>query len=47
VAHGDALQHGDLVAHHVLAAGHEALVDDLCGIVATSVDVHALLDHRV
>lgn len=47
VAHGHALEDGDLVAHHVLATGHQPLVDDLGGIVAPSVDVHALLDDRV
>lgn len=47
MAHGHALEHGNLVAHHVLAAGHEALVDDLCRVVAPRVNVHALLDHRV
>lgn len=47
VAHRHALEHGNLVAHHVFTTGHEALIDDLCGIVATRVDVHAFLDHRV
>jgi hypothetical protein len=47
VAHRHALEHGNLVAHHVLTASHQALVDDLGGIVASGVDVHALLDDRV
>ena len=47
MAHGDALQHGDLVAHHVLTASHEALVDDLRGIVAAGIDVYALFHYRV
>lgn len=33
--------------NHVLAAGHEALVDHLCRIVAAGVNVDALLDDGV
>lgn len=47
VAHGHTLQHGDLVAHHVFAPSHKALVDNLGGIVAAGFDVYTLLDHAV
>lgn len=47
MAHGYPLKHRDLVSHHVFSTGHEALVDDLGGIVASCVDVYAFLDNAV
>ncbi len=44
---GDALEGGDLVAHHVLAASHELLGDDLAGVVLAGLDVHGLLDDGI
>lgn len=40
-------EHGNLIANHVLSAGHEALVDDFGGIVSSSVYVYTFLDDRV
>ena len=47
VAHRYALQHSDLVAHHVLAPSHEALVDDFGGIVSAGIDMHAFFYHTI
>lgn len=47
VAHGYALQDGNLIAYHVFPSGHKPLVDDLCGIVSSSVNVYAFLHDRV
>jgi hypothetical protein len=44
---GDLLEHGDLVADHVLAALHELLVDDFACVVLVRPNVHGLLHDRV
>lgn len=47
MSHRHPLEDSDLVPHHVLPPGHEPLVDDLGGIVAARVDVHAFFHHAV
>lgn len=47
MALGDFLEDGNLVADHMLSALHELLVDNLAGIVLSSLDVHGFLDNGI
>lgn len=47
MAHTDPLQNCYLVSDHMLPAGHQPLVDDLCSIVPAGVDMYTFFDHTV
>ena len=47
MSHRHPFKHRNLIPDHVFPPGHEPLIDDLCRIIPSSIDVYALFDNTV